>query len=119
MGRIDKLFLKDPILGVKGMQDELFDLGFIYNPKRIRRLLRKMGIMAIYSKPNLSRLGKAKYIHPYLLRNMKITRPNQVWVIDISYIPMRKGFMYLTAIIDVYSRFIVGWQISNTLEKQT
>jgi putative transposase len=70
MGRIDKLFLKDPTLGIKGMQDELSDLGFICNPKRIRWLLRKMGIMAIYLKPNLSRLGKAKHIHPYLLRNM-------------------------------------------------
>ena len=76
--------------------------------------MRKMALMPIYSKQNLSRLGLAKYIHPYLLRHLNITRPNQVWAIDITYIPMRHGFMYLTAIIDVYSRFVVGWQLSNT-----
>ncbi|WP_141743531.1 DDE-type integrase/transposase/recombinase, partial [Weeksella sp. HMSC059D05] len=65
------------------------------------------------------RLGRAEYVHPYLLRNLNITHPNQVWQIDISYVPMKKGFMYLTAIIDVYSRFIVGWQISNSLEEAT
>lgn len=116
---IDKLFLKDPTLGVLGMQDELDDLGMCYNPKRIRRLMRKMGVEPIYPKRNLSRLGKAKYIQPYLLRNLKIDRPNQAWAIDITYIPMRRGFMYLTAIIDLYSRFIVGWQVSNSLAKET
>lgn len=119
MKRMDELFLKDPTLGVLGMQDELYDLDLYYNPKRIRRLMRKMGMEPIYPKRNLSRLGKAKYIHPYLLRNLKIDRPNQVWAIDITFIPMRRGFMYLTAIIDVYSRFIVGWQISNSLAKET
>ena len=79
----------------------------LYNDKRIRRLMRKMALMPIYSKKNLSRLGLAKYIHPYLLRHLSITRPNQVWAIDITYIPMRHGFMYLTAIIDAYSRFAV------------
>ena len=73
--------------------------------ERVRRLLRKMGIEAIYPKRNLSRLGKAKYIHPYLFRNLKIVRPNQVWAIDITYIPMASGFMYLTAIIDLYSLY--------------
>jgi len=116
---MDKLFLEDPTLGVLGMQDELIEYGLNYNVKRIRRLLRKMGIEPIYPKRNLSRLGHAKYVHPYLLRCLEITRPNQVWAIDISYVPMRKGFMYLTAIIDVYSRYIVGWQVSNSLEKET
>lgn len=116
---MDRLFTKDPTLGVLGMQDELADLGLDYNSKRIRRLLRKMGIEPIYPKKNLSRLGKAKYIHPYALRGLSIVRPNQVWAIDISYIPMKKGFMYLSAIIDVYSRYIVGWQVSNSLEKET
>lgn len=116
---MDKLFLKDPTLGVLGMQDELFDYNLHYNPKRIRRLMRKMGIEPIYPKRNLSKLGKAKYIQPYLLRGLKIARPNQAWAIDITYIPMKRGFMYLTAIIDIYSRFIVGWQISNTLAKET
>src|SRR5690625_7279832 len=78
-----------------------------------------MGIKTNYPKRNLSKLGKAKYIHPYLLRNLRIERPNQVWAIDITYIPMRKGFMYLTAVIDVYSRYILGWQLSNSLDKET
>ena len=119
MRYMDSLFLNDPTLGVLGMQDELSDLGFDFNPKRIRRLMRIMCLEPIYPKRNLSRLGLAKYIHPYLLRHMAITRSNQVWAIDITYIPMRHGFLYLTAIIDVYSRFIVGWQLSNTLEKET
>jgi putative transposase len=114
MELIDKFFLDDPTLCVKGMRDELRDLGYEYNDKRIRRLMHKIALMPIYSKQNLSRLGLAKYIHPYLLRHLNITRPNQVWAIDITYIPMRHGFMYLTAIIDVYSRFVVGWQLSNT-----
>jgi putative transposase len=109
MRRIDELFLEDPTLGVLGMQDELRDLGLDLNEKRIRRLMRKMCLEPIYPKRNLSRLGVSRYIHPYLLRDLEVSRPNQVWAIDITYIPMRSGFMYLTAIIDVYSRFIVGW----------
>ena len=119
MRKMDRLFLDDPTLGVLGMQDALRDLGLNYNVKRIRRLLRKMCIEPIYPKRNLSRLGQARYIHPYLLRHLKIDRPNQVWAIDISYVPMASGFMYLTAIIDLYSRYIVGWQLSNSLEKET
>lgn len=119
MQTMDKLFLSDPTLGVLGMQDELSEKGLDYNVKRIRRLMRKMAIEPIYPKRNLSRLGKAKYIHPYLLRGLDINRPDQVWAMDISYIPMKHGFMYLTAIIDLYSRYIVGWQLSNSLEKET
>lgn len=119
MEGMDRLFTEDPTLGVLGMQDELAELGLDYNAKRLRRLLRKMGIEPIYPKKNLSRLGQAKYIHPYALRGLSIDRPNQVWAIDISYVPMKKGFMYLTAIIDVYSRYIVGWQVWNSLEKET
>lgn len=119
MARMDHLYTKDPTLGVLGMQDELLDQDLRVNHKRIRRLLRKMAIEAIYPKRNLSRLGKAKYVHPYLLRHLKVDRPNQVWGIDITYIPMVNGFMYLTAVIDHYSRYIVGWQISNSLEKET
>ena len=119
MARMDKLYTKDPTLGVLGMQDELLDQQLVVNHKRVRRLMRKMGLEAIYPKQNLSKLGKAKYIRPYLLRHLKIDRPNQVWAIDISYIPMANGFMYLTAVIDIYSRYIVGWQISNSLEKET
>ena len=118
MRRIDALFLDDPTLGVLGMQDALRDEQLFYNVKRIRRLMRKMCLNTIYPKRNLSKLGKAKYVVPYLLRNLEINRTNQVWAIDITYVPMKRGFLYLTAIIDVYSRFIVGWQISNSLDKE-
>jgi putative transposase len=118
MRLMDEEFLEQPTHGVLQMQDFLFACGFIVNHKRIRRLLRKMGIMAIYPKRNLSKLGHAKYVRPYLLRGLKITKPNQVWAIDITYIPMQKGFMYLTAIIDVYSRYIVGWDIFNSLDAE-
>lgn len=113
---MDEHYLKHPTEGVISMQDLLFALGFVVNHKRVRRLLRLMGLMAIYPKKNLSKLGLKKYIHPYLLKGLDIARPNQVWAIDITYIPMKNGFLYLTAIIDVYSRYIVGWGISNTLD---
>jgi putative transposase len=113
---MDEHYLKHPTEGVLNVQDLLFTLGFLVNHKRVRRLLRLMGLMAIYPKKNLSKLGLKKYIHPYLLKGLDINRPNHVWEIDISYMPMKNGFLYLTAIIDVYSRYIVGWGISNTLD---
>lgn len=116
MKMLDGHFLEHPTYGVLQMQDYLLSEGFQVNEKRIRRLLRKMGIMAIYPQKNLSKLLQAEYVHPYLLRGLSIKRRNQVWEVDITYIPMRKGFMYLTAIIDVYSRFVVGWSLSNTLD---
>ena len=112
MALMDKIHLEHPTFGVLRMQDELEEQGYKTNVKRIRRLKDLMGMQTIYPKRNLSKLGKAKYIHPYLLRNLTIDRVNQVWAIDITYIPMQRGFMYLTAVIDVYSRFIVGWQLS-------
>ena len=118
MRLMDEEFLEHPTHGVIQMQDFLFALNFTVNHKRVRRLLRKMGIMALYPKRNLSKLGHAKYIRPYLLRGLQIVRPNQVWAIDITYIPMAKGFMYLTAIIDVYSRYVVAWDIFNTLDAE-
>lgn len=119
MRLIDEHYLKYPTKGVLRTQDYLISLGNIINHKRVRRLMRLMGLMAIYPKRNLSKLGKAKYIKPYLLRGLKIDRPNQLWEIDITYIPMVKGFLYLTAIIDVYSRFVVGWGISNSLDAES
>lgn len=113
---MDEHYLKHPTAGVIRMQDLLFCLGFVVNHKRVRRLLRLMGLMAIYPKRNLSKLGLSKYIRPYLLKGLNIDRPNMVWAIDVTYIPMKNGFLYLTAIIDLYSRYIVGWGISNTLE---
>jgi putative transposase len=118
MRLMDENYLNHPTAGVLRMQDFLFAMGFMVNHKRVRRLLRVMGLMAIYPKKNLSKLGLKKYIHPYLLKGLKINRPNHVWAIDITYIPMKNGFMYLTAIIDVYSRYIVGWGVSNTLEAE-
>ena len=116
MRQMDEEFLEHPTKGVKGMVDFLIKLGLIVGPKRVRRLLRKMGVMAIYPQKNLSKLGLARYIHSYKLRNLEFTHSNQVWCIDITYVPMKRGFLYLTAIIDVYSRYIVGWGLSNTLD---
>jgi putative transposase len=118
MRLMDEEFHKYPTHGVIQMQDFLFALLFRVNHKRVRRLLRKMGIMALYPKRNLSKLGHAKYIRPYLLRGLEINRPNQVWEIDITYLPMARGFIFLTAIIDVYSRFVVAWDIFNSLDAQ-
>lgn len=119
MNLMDKHSLEHPTKGVLQMQDFLSKEGFTVNVKRVRRLMRLMGIEAIYPKRNLSKLGKREYIHPYLLRNYTVSHTNEVWAIDISYIPMKKGFMYLTVVIDLYSRYIVGWQISNSLEANT
>jgi putative transposase len=116
MRLMDEHYLDHPTHGVFQMQDFLFLYGFLVNHKRVRRLLRKMGLMAVYPKRNLSKLGNAKYIRPYFLKGLKITRPNQVWAIDITYIPMARGFMYLTAIIDLYSRYVVGWGVFNSLD---
>ena len=116
MRQMDEEFLDHPTHGVIQLQDFLFSLSIVANQKRIRRLLRKMGIMAIYPGRNLSKLGHAKYIRPYLLRGLKIERPNQLWEIDITYIAMARGFMYLTAIIDVHSRYVVSWDIFNSLD---
>ena len=116
MKKIDKEHTEHPAKGVIGMTDFLLENSFKVGLRRVRRLMRKMGIDAVYRKKSLSKLGQAVYIRPYLLRGLNIDHRNQVWSIDITYIPMKKGFMYLTAIIDVYSRFIVGWSLHNTLD---
>lgn len=116
MRSMDEEYLEHPTKGVISMMDHLRREGFPVGPKRVRRLLRKMGLLAIYPGRNLSKLGCAKYIHSYLLRGMEFTHSNQAWCIDITYVPMSHGFMFLTAIIDVYSRYIVGWGLSNSLD---
>lgn len=113
---MDKQYTDHPTSGVLTMKNILFLEGFIVNAKRVRRLMHKMNLVAIYPKKNLSKHGEFVYLKPYLLRGMRITHPNQVWSTDISYIPMQHGFMYLYAVIDVYSRYIIGWKLSNTLE---
>lgn len=115
MRLMDAHILEEPTAGVLTMQSMLRDKGHYAGYERVRRLMRKACIRAIYPRRHLTLLGQTKYIHPYLLRGLEINRPGQVWAIDITYIPMQKGFMYLTAIIDVYSRYIVGWGLANTL----
>lgn len=118
MNIMDRHLLKHPTEGVVSMVYLLKDLGYPIGPKRIRRLFKLMGYEAIYRRRNLTKNAFREFIKPYLLRGLKITRANQVWCTDITYIPMAKGFMYMTAIIDVYSRKIVGWGISNTMTKK-
>lgn len=118
MKKIDRIHLEQPTFGVLRMQDELGEPGHSANHKRVRCLMRKININAIYPKPNLSRPDRAKYIHPHLLRDLDINRANQVRAIAITYIPMKKGFMYLTAVMDVYRRYPLGWELSNSLEEE-
>ena len=116
MELIDKQYTKKPFYGSRRMRDHLLLLGYRLNRKRVRRLMRKMGLQAIYPKPRLSKKDKAHKIYPYLLRDVKITHVNQVWSADITYIPMPHGFMYLVAIIDWHSRYVLSWRLSNTLD---
>lgn len=116
---IDKHFLLHPYYGPERMRDYLnLDLGYHVNIKRIGRLYKLMNLKTIYAAPKTTTRSPGRYIYPYLLRNLNVERPNQVWQTDISYIPMAKGFMYLAAIIDVYSRKIICWNISNTMTKE-
>lgn len=114
---MDPHLLKHPTEGVKSMVDMLKEMGYPVGPKRIRRLFKLMGHQTIYRKKNLTRNAMRQFIKPYLLRGLEITHANHVWCTDITYIPMAKGFMYMTAIMDVYSRKIVGWSISNSMTK--
>ena len=116
MGLIDRQYMKAPFYGSRRMTEVLREKGYHVNRKRIQRLMRQMGIQAIYPKPRLSKGDKGHKIYPYLLRNVSIDHVNQVWSSDITYVPIRHGFMYLVAIIDWYSRYVLSWQLSNTLE---
>ena len=98
------------------MHQHILSLGYDVNIKRIRRLLRLMGLLAIYPKRNLSNPNIEHKKFPYLLRNLKIYKCNQVWSSDITYIPMEKGFLYLVAIIDWYSRYVLSWRLSNSMD---
>lgn len=116
MKLIDQQYLKTPSWGSRSMRNHLRRLGYKINRKRVQRLMRLMGIEAIYPKPKTSRPHPAHKVYPYLLRNLKIDQPNQVWAADITYIPMRHGFMYLVAIMDWYSRKVLSFRLSNTLD---
>ena len=117
MHRIDEIHTEFPTYGYRIISGILRNDGIIVNRKRIRRLMRLMGIQAIYPGPNLSKLLHSKYIKPYLLRNLEIVRPDQVWGVDITYIRMEQGFMYMFVILDWFSRCVIDYELSTTLEK--
>ncbi|HNU17782.1 MAG TPA: IS3 family transposase [Saprospiraceae bacterium] len=118
MTAIDKFHLKDPTLGTRRLPQMLKTLGYKISRGKARRLMRKMRIRTVYCRPRTTVTNPGKYKYPYLLNHLKIDKPNKAWAIDITFIPMRKGFMYMVAIIDLYSRYIVNWSISNSMEAQ-
>jgi putative transposase len=116
MRRMDELYLAHPFYGSRRMAAVLRREGWTVNRKRVRRLMRLMGLWAIYQKPNTSRQHPEHKGYPYLLRGLTIDRPNQVWCADITYIPMAKGFVYLVAVMDWFSRRVLAWRVSITME---
>jgi putative transposase len=116
MRLIDEQYLKTPCWGSRSMRNHLRRLGYKVNRKRIQRLMRIMGLEAIYPKPRTSRPHPEHKVYPYLLRNVAIDHPNHVWAADITYIPMSRGFMYLVAVMDWYSRKVLSWRVSNSLD---
>lgn len=116
MKLIDEIHTDKPFLGSRRISNRLLDFDHVVNRKRVQRLMRVLGISAIYPRPSLSKPGKGQKVYPYLLRNLEITQPNQVWAADITYIPMPRGFMYLVAVMDWQSRKVLSWRLSNTME---
>ena len=116
MRLMDEAYMECPYYGARQMRRHLHRLGHTVGRHRVARLMRKMGLAAICQKPNTSKPNKEHKIYPYLLRNLAIVRPDQVWCTDITYIPMRKGFLYLVAVMDWFSRRVLAWRVSNTME---
>ncbi len=116
MRLIDEQYTKTPFYGSRRMTEQLKRSGHMVNRKRIVRLMELMGLQAIYPRKNLSKLNSGHKVYPYLLRDLSIDRVNHVWSTDITYIPLTKGFMYLSAVIDWYSRYVLAWRLSNTLD---
>ena len=116
MRRIDALFTERPFFGARRIARTLSEDGFPIDRKRVRRLMRKMGIEALGPKPRTTKPAPGHRIYPYLLRDLKIERPNHVWAADITYIPIGKGFLYLVAVIDWASRAVLSWRLSNTMD---
>ncbi len=116
MGLIDEQFTRTPFYGSRRLTEWLKRQGHQVNRKRVRRLMRRMGIETVYRKPRLSVSDQQHKIYPYLLRNLDVIRPNQVWATDITYIRLRAGFLYLVAIMDWFSRYVLSWRLSNTLD---
>jgi putative transposase len=116
MRRMDELHLKYPFAGSRMLRDLLVAEGFTVGRLHVATLMKRMGIEALYRKPNTSKPAPGHQIYPYLLRKLPVTRPNQVWAMDITYIPMARGFVYLAAVVDWFSRRVLAWRLSITLE---
>lgn len=116
MRLIDKQYTRAPFFGVPRMTEWLRGEGYGVNPKRVRRLMRLMALEAIYPKPRLSQAAAEHRVYPYLLRGVAVERVNQVWSTDITYVGLPRGFVYLVAILDWFSRYVISWEISNSLE---
>jgi putative transposase len=116
MNQMDKLHLEDPTRGTRRMSDELQKLNYKNGRQHTRKLMQIMRMKTVYCRPRTTVIKPGEYKYPYLLRNLTIIRSNQVWAIDITYVPMQRGYMFLLVIFDVYSRFVVGWSVSNTME---
>ena len=116
MQAMDRQYLDTPFYGSRRMKVWLERQGMVVSRKRVQRLMRIMGLRAIYRDPRTGRSAPEHRVYPYLLRNAQITRTNQVWAADITYLPMARGFLYLVAIMDWHSRYVLAWQLSNTLE---
>ena len=116
MGEIDRQFLETPFYGSRQMARHLRRQGYAVGRTRIRRLMRRMGLQAIYQKPRTSTPNVQHRVYPYLLRGLSIERANQVWCADITYIPMHRGFMYLVAVMDWHTRAVLSWRLSNTID---
>jgi len=118
MRLIDEEYTAHPFKGRRKMTHHLRQQGYLVNGKRVRRLMQIMGLEAIYPQPRTTIVDQEHRVYPYLLRSVPIVRPNQVWSIDITYLPLANGFMYLTAVIDWFSRYVLAWELSNTLDTQ-
>ena len=116
MRRMDELHLDYPFAGSRMLRDLLVAEGFTIGRRHVSTLMKRMGLEALYRKPNTSKPAPGHQIYPYLLRELPITRPNQVWAMDITYIPMARGFVYLAAVVDWFSRRVLAWRLSITLE---
>ena len=116
MRLMDVQYLETPFYGYRRMTAFLRHQGYVVNEKRVQRLMGRMGLAAVGPKPNPAKRADGVQIYPYLLRNLKVTAPNEVWCSDITYLPMPQGFLYLVAVMDWHSRFVLSWALSNTLE---
>ena len=113
---IDEVYMDRPFYGSPSMTQALRTMGYCVNHKRVERLMRVMGLQAVVPGPHTSRPHPEHKIYPYLLRDLAVVRPNQVWCADITYVPMRKGFMFLVAVMDWFSRYVLHWDVSNTMD---